>query len=264
MSGGTSRPGTCRIGLCAAYSRGFEIAQYMLSRDRSVAFVVTCPDDDTEYEERIADICDKKRVRCFRRVSANDPEFVDELKRLKIDIVVLGWWPEIVKERAIRSVGFGWINLHPSLLPYGRGKHGYYWAVVEGTPFGVSIHLVDEGIDSGPILVQRRLPVEFTDTGESLYRKSADAVVQLFKESYDDIANFRLPPMQQASEEATFHWGHEIETHSRINLDARYRAGDLIDILRARTFLGGDSAYCFQGGKRYRLKLIVEADRRDH
>ena len=43
------------------------------------------------------------------------------------------------------------LNIHPSLLPFGRGKYGYFWSIINSEPFGVTIHLVDEGIDSGKI-----------------------------------------------------------------------------------------------------------------
>jgi methionyl-tRNA formyltransferase len=52
------------------------------------------------------------------------------------------------------------INLHISYLPYNRGAHPHFWALVDGTPSGVTIHEIDSGIDTGPIIFQRRIEVD--------------------------------------------------------------------------------------------------------
>jgi methionyl-tRNA formyltransferase len=173
-------------------------------------------------------------------------------------LCVLAWWPEIVRAPALNVPRRGWVNMHPSLLPWGKGKHGYYWSLVHGEPFGVSLHLIDAGIDSGSVLFQRELPTDWTDTGETLYRRSLEAIIDLFRASWPAISAGDLHPVAQAPEAGSYHWGKEIEAHSQIDLDAPYRGRELLNILRARTFWSGDSAWFLDDGHRYRVKLAIE------
>lgn len=75
----------------------------------------------------------------------------------------------------------GVVNLHPSLLPFGRGSFPATWAIWEETPYGGSAHLMVESIDAGPILAQLEVPIEETDTSFSLYRKGLDSLWTIFE-----------------------------------------------------------------------------------
>ena len=247
-----------RVALFAAFYAGFEVTQFALEQPFSLAFVATCDRDDSEYESRIAGLCEEKGVSCLRRVNVNSTSTIEEIVRQGLDIAILAWWPSIIKCEALSVVRKGWLNLHPSLLPFNRGKHPYYWSIVEGTPFGVSIHLVDKGIDTGHCLFQQAISIDITDTGESLYRKSVETNIALFKESYEQIVSLDFVEKEQDSRLATFHWGREIEPHSTINLDKSYRALDLLNIIRARTFQGGPSACFYKDGKKYFVRIQIE------
>jgi methionyl-tRNA formyltransferase len=88
------------------------------------------------------------------------------------------------------------INLHISLLPYNRGADPTLWSVLEDTPAGVTIHYIDEGVDTGDVIAQR--PVELTgdDTLATAYAKLQHAMVELFREQWPAISagtNERAP-----------------------------------------------------------------------
>ena len=249
-----------KIAFFAAFESGFEILSFVLDHPYRPALVATSARDDSPYEERIFELCGARDVDVLRDVDVNDPAVIDALRCKAIDLAVLAWWPSILKMDAIDAVPRGWINLHPSLLPYNRGKHPYYWSIVEGTPFGVTIHLVDEGIDSGPILFQKRIDVTPADTGETLYDKGRQQVVQLFKDHLPEILAGDLHPVPQDESIATRHFAKQLDAHSRIDLDRTYTARELIDIVRARTFMKGDSAYFVENGRRYRVKLVIEEE----
>lgn len=247
-----------KIAICAAFYAGKEVVSFISRHPYRVEFVATCDRDSSKYEEEIAAICAESNIECYRRIDVNDSDFVQTLSERNIDLMILAWWPTIVRSQALAAVGTGWLNMHPSLLPYGRGKHAYYWSIVEGTPFGVTLHLIDAQIDEGKILFQKKLPVSIADTGELLYGKSVEANIALFKEAYSKIISLDLVPVIGTDVDGTFHWGREIESHSRIELDKDYRASDLINLIRGRTFMDGDSAYFFHEGKKYLIKAVIE------
>jgi methionyl-tRNA formyltransferase len=254
-----SRPETTtKIALCAANYVGSEIMSFVAQYPFNIEFAATCHTDDSIYEKEIADVCATAGIECFRNVNVNEDSFVALLKQRGIDIVILAWWPTIVKSAALSAVNIGWINHHNSLLPHNRGKHPYYWSIVENRPYGVTLHFIDENIDEGQILTQKELPVSITDTGESIYNRSISEIIQLFQDFYPQIISGNLQPFNVPGEPGSFHWASEIEEHSCIDLDAGYTAIDLINIMRARTFTNGNSAYFWHDGKKYLIKLTIQ------
>jgi methionyl-tRNA formyltransferase len=244
--------------VAAAYRAGDDLMTFAANFGHPIDLAITCDKDDTEWEGKIAATCAAKGIPTLRRKNANSEEVVRAVKEAGIDIMFLMWWPGIVKQEAISAARQGWVNLHPSLLPYGRGKHGYYWSIIEDKPFGVSLHFIDAGIDTGRVLFQKEMPVSITDTGETLYKKSFDACLELWKESYGKVVAGNFTPQAQDDARATYHWGREIAGHSLIDLDRSYRAGDLINIIRGRTFWQGDSACFHKDGKKYLVRIAIE------
>ena len=84
----------------------------------------------------------------------NCKEFIDNLTS-KPQLGLLLWWPKIIKEKILNLSSHGFVNTHPSLLPYNRGKNYNFWTLVDETPCGVSLHRVDPGIDTGEVVTQK-------------------------------------------------------------------------------------------------------------
>jgi len=90
------------------------------------------------------------------------------------------------------------INLHISYLPFNRGADPNLWSFVENTPSGVTIHYLDEGIDTGDVIVQER--VEFDTKQETLatsYEKLQLTIQDLFKKNWQDIKTIRCKRQKQ-------------------------------------------------------------------
>jgi methionyl-tRNA formyltransferase len=245
-----------KIGVCAAGKVGRELVEFVLNYPHPVAFVATHK-DDAAHASCIWRQCQVSNVPCIKDAEVNSDNFVQTIRESQIDAMLLLWWPTIIKRPAIDAARVGWINLHPSLLPYGRGKHPYYWAINEGTPYGVTIHFIDETVDGGGYIAQREIPHDITDTGESLYRKALIEIVDLFKEVYPEIVKGDFST-QLSHPAYPVHYSRMLEPHSEISLDDSYVARDLINRVRGRTFLQGDSAHFYENGLKYRIKVIIE------
>ena len=177
-----------------------------------------------------------------------------------INCLLLLWWPHILKSKSINSFDFI-VNLHPSLLPYGRGKYGYFWSIINSEPFGASLHLVDEGIDTGQILVQKEVFVAPTDTGEDLYQKGVDACISLFDEQICNLLENlveRVGSLKQCSlTEGSSHSKADFVEYCNLAENQKFYIQDVIRYLQARTFQNGTS-YRFEiGDKTYECKLSV-------
>jgi len=244
-----------KIAVCAAFKVGRELVHFIAEYGHPVEFVATLK-NDSEYSASISRECMKHGIPHIPNADVNSPEFAQLVRDCEIDVVLLLWWPTIVKKESIDAAKIGWINLHPALLPFGRGKHPYYWAINENTPFGVTIHFIDPSVDGGKIIAQKEIPHDITDTGETLYNKSLTEIVSLFKEAYPNIVADNLSPFIASAMDV--HYGWMLEPHSEIHLDSLYNARDLINRIRGRTFLNGDSAHFIENGKKYRIKVIIE------
>lgn len=179
-------------------------------------------------------------------------------RELSFDLGLLLWWPHIIKAPLIGLPKHGFINTHPSLLPFNRGKHYNFWAIVEQAPFGVTLHKVEDGIDTGPIVAQSELPYGWEDTGETLYLRAGAAMVRLLKDTYPHLLTGRLTPASQDLTMGSFHRASELEAASWIALDEPTTPRDLLNRLRARTFPGKPGCRFADGGRTYEITVSIK------
>ncbi|WP_077620420.1 phosphoribosylglycinamide formyltransferase [Bacillus sinesaloumensis] len=102
-----------------------------------------------------------------------EAEIVEILRQKKVDLIVLAGYMRLIGNTLLKAYANRIVNIHPSLLPAFPGKDAIgqaFRAGVEKT--GVTIHYVDEGMDTGPIIAQRELPIEPGDTLESIIEKA--------------------------------------------------------------------------------------------
>lgn len=128
-----------------------------------------------------------------------------EMVRGRYDMIVSYGYCHILKKEIIDlfspSGNPKWnaniINLHISLLPWNRGSSPNFWSFVENTPKGVTIHLIDEGIDTGKILLQEEVHFDETDeknTLRSTYGHLQYVICQLFIDNWNSLKSFQIEP----------------------------------------------------------------------
>jgi len=106
--------------------------------------------------------------------------------------------PEILNKFPDRA-----INLHISYLPWNRGADPNFWSFVEDTPKGVTIHYLDEGVDTGDIIVQEEIRFD-SETLATSYEKLQFAIQELFKNNWQEIKNGTCLRQKQVGE-GSFH-----------------------------------------------------------
>ncbi len=173
----------------------------------------------------------------------------------------LVWWPWILPPQLVRLPKYGFINTHPSLLPHNRGKHYNFWALVEQAPFGVSLHFVADGIDCGDIVAQKTIPYGWEDNGATLYNAAVQAMVELFKDTYPRIRQGDITRTPQDLTKGSFHYSSEIDSASKIDLDATYTARELLNLLRARTFPGHPACWFEDAGQIFEVRVEIRRRR---
>jgi phosphoribosylglycinamide formyltransferase-1 len=107
----------------------------------------------------------------------------DALKRFGVECVVLAGYMRVVKNPLLQAFPGRILNMHPSLLPQFPGKDAWKQALDAGvTVTGCSVHVVDDGVDTGTVLAQRRVPVLPGDTPDRLHARIQEAEHVLYPE----------------------------------------------------------------------------------
>ena len=200
--------------LLADHQVGSEIAHFLLANYlQDLALIVTTSENDIFREADALGV-----PAC---VFDTDEQIAGHLADASVDLGVLAWWPHIIRPPLLDLPKLGFINTHPSLLPHNRGKHYNFWAIVEEAPFGVSLHRVDSGVDSGDIVAQKQIEYDWCDNGGTLYHKAQKEMVTLFRETYPSLRNGQLQRRPQDLRSGSLHKAAELHPASRIELDAR-------------------------------------------
>ena len=150
-------------------------------------------------ETRIIDELEKKDCAVIvhnERISLDD---VDDSH-----LIVSFGYLHLLGSDFINNCGCPIVNLHVSYLPFNRGAHPNFWSFYDGTQSGVSIHLIDEGIDTGPILFQKKIQFEDEKTFIETYDQLFDEIENLFIENIDLIVSKKWTAMKQVGN-GTFH-----------------------------------------------------------
>ena len=129
----------------------------------------------------------------FKNREDYDKEIMECLKEKDIDLVVLAGYMRILSPYFIRTYKNRIINIHPALLPSFPGLHAQRQAVEYGVKIsGCTVHFVDEGVDSGPVILQKAVEVKDNDTEESLAERILKEEHQIYPRAIQLFCQGRL------------------------------------------------------------------------
>lgn len=141
--------------------------------------------------------------------SVNSKEFRSQILKLSPDVVLVGSWSEKFKKNIIELPKLGTINCHPSLLPSYRGPNPYMRVIMNGEKeTGITLHLMDENLDTGPILLQKKISIKQGfdgDTGESLKNKCCSIARTAIAELLTRMNNEMVIPINQKNTGASYY-----------------------------------------------------------
>ena len=156
------------------------------------------------FSDKFASLIKAYKIPVINAHSINSENFIKQALKLKPDIILIGAWGEILKKPAIILPKIACINCHPSLLPKHRGNNPYMSVIKEGeTKTGITFHLIDEGVDTGAILLQKEVFISNDDTGGSLRDKCAYKAKGTVAELLNEIENANLLPKKQDESQAS-------------------------------------------------------------
>jgi len=138
-----------------------------------------------------------------REINAGDS--IARIKSISPELIVVAGFSQILRKEVLNIPSKRGINVHPSLLPKYRGPIPCYWVIKNNERVtGVTVHYLNEGIDSGDILLQREVHVDRGESHQSLERRLSHIGAGLLLEALDQIRTGTVQPKRQDENEATY------------------------------------------------------------
>ena len=210
-------------------------------------------------------IMDPEAEKIKDSLSARDIKFYD-VDTYKTKIRTLGlrydwllnlWGGLIFKENDLQ-VAKSSLNIHPSYLPFGRGRDPVVWGIKYAHPLGATIHSISLGIDEGDIYAQKEVPYNFGEPGSQVYEKVILTCEELFKNVWPDIRAEKIAKQPQDLSPRT-NLRSDLIRDRLIDLDENKELLEVFRTLLAHDFSPGYSAQVKYLNKIYNARLIIEA-----
>uniref|UniRef100_A0A4W5LEH2 10-formyltetrahydrofolate dehydrogenase n=1 Tax=Hucho hucho TaxID=62062 RepID=A0A4W5LEH2_9TELE len=197
-----------RLALIGQSLFGQEVYTNLRKQGHKVVGVFTVPDRDGKADPLVAE---KDGTPVFKfprwRIKGKPiPEVVEAYKAVGAELNVMPFCSQFIPMNVIDHPAHGSIIYHPSILPLHRGASAINWTLIQGDKkAGFSIFWADDGLDTGPILLQRQCPVEPNDTVDSLYNRFLfPEGIKAMVESVQLIADGKAPRIPQTEEGASY------------------------------------------------------------
>ena len=180
-----------------------EVLDTMMKNGCEVTLAVTQPDRPKGrgrgvIKTPVHECADKWGIPVFSPDKVKKPEAVARLREEAPDLIVVAAFGQILSKEILEMPKYGCVNVHASLLPKYRGAAPIQWAVINGEEkSGVTIMQMDEGLDTGDILLQEEIELTPEETGESLYNKMAALGGELLVKTLPLIEEGKLTPVRQ-------------------------------------------------------------------
>jgi methionyl-tRNA formyltransferase len=181
----------------------------LLKSDDRVVGIVTQPDRPRGRGQRLSPspvkvIAQRQNIPLLQPTKMKDPSFMAELSGWKPDVIAVAAFGRILPPTILSLPSRGCINVHGSLLPKYRGAGPIQWALINGeTETGITTMLMDEGMDTGAMLLQATMAIGPDDTAGSLSSRLADLGGRLLVETLAQLKAGTLTPRPQDHGQAT-------------------------------------------------------------
>jgi len=171
--------------------------------------VVTQPDRPRGRGQQVAsspvkDFALESAIYVYQPESVRDETVLSFFKRMQPDAVVIIAYGQKIPETLLDIPRLGWINLHGSLLPKYRGAAPINWAIVNGEKrTGVTTMMVEAGMDTGPILMQKEIEIGADETAPELAKRMSELGAPLIVETLLGLSRGEISPRAQENAQAT-------------------------------------------------------------
>ena len=180
------------------------------SEEHEVVAVVTQPDKARGRSGKLVftpvkEVAVRADIPVYTPKRVRDDEFIQTLQQIVCDVIVVVAFGQILPKEVLEYPKYGCINVHASLLPRWRGAAPMQWAILEGDETtGITTMQMNEGLDTGDMLMKVEVPIAADETGESLHDKMAALGSDLLLATLKNAEAGALQPVAQNDDESTY------------------------------------------------------------
>ncbi|MHB1420810.1 MAG: methionyl-tRNA formyltransferase [Bacillota bacterium] len=157
-----------RVILLGQAAFGGDVLNALHEDGTTIVGVITVP--EAKPAQPVVEAAAKLNIPLLRTHDFKSSETINWISNLKPDLFVLAFVTDFIPMEVIKIATLGGLNYHPSLLPKYRGSTAMNWAVINGEQeTGITVHFIDDGLDTGPILIQEKVPIEPAENVKNLY-----------------------------------------------------------------------------------------------
>jgi methionyl-tRNA formyltransferase len=240
------------------------VLDYLIDQGtRPLALMVSDTNEASHADELIqrCQFLDNELI--FKGKAFRSPENESKLRSLDLDYIVSIHFPYLYPPHVLSIPRVGVLNLHPAFLPYNRGWHTPSWAILDKTPVGATLHFMDESVDTGDIVHQKRVEPSPVDTAHTLYGRLKEMEFEVFKEAWPQIVANTYTRRVQLRNEGTAHKRQDLfsEAVQKLPLDATMTVESVLCLLKALTTNNlCEAAYYEANGQRYRVQVMIRQE----
>jgi methionyl-tRNA formyltransferase len=195
-----------RIAIIGQQKFGKAVLDAFLDRGDTVAGVFCTPDKAGAPPDPLRVGAGERGVRLFQLASLKTPEALEALRSLDVELGVMAYVLQFAPEEFTRIPRHGMIQYHPSLLPKYRGPSSINWPIIHGdTRTGLTIFRPSDGLDEGPVILQKETPISPDDTLGSVYFDRLFPLgIEALKEAADLVVGGRAAAQVQDESQASY------------------------------------------------------------
>lgn len=220
-----------RILFFGGHDLGKITLEYLLEQNKNVVAAVMT-ETDNEWYHGLEEVTDKYNLKLFEEKNINNNQFVEKVRdELKPDLIVSVNFDQIFKKEIINIPEKGCINIHASLLPKYRGRAPLNWAILKGEKeTGVTVHYINEGIDTGQIILQEKIEIKKKDYIADILERVKEKYPEMINKAVDLIKSDKVKPIKQDEENGSY-YGKRTPADGLI--DWNQSAKDIYNLIRA-------------------------------
>lgn len=208
-----------KIALIGQSAFGRAVLDAILKEGKDTVAGVFCPPDKAgEPPDPVKEAAQAAGIPCIQFKRMRTPEAIAAFKALSPDLCVMAFVTDIVPMDMINAPRLGTIQYHPSLLPRHRGPSSINWPIIQGEKeTGLTIFWPDAGLDTGPVLLQRRIAIGPDDTlGTIYFNRLFPMGVEAMAEAIRLVRDGKAPRVMQDEAQATYE-GWCTDEHAKID-----------------------------------------------
>jgi methionyl-tRNA formyltransferase len=213
-----------KIAIIGQQDYGKAVLEAFLGRGDEVAGVFCAPEKPGAKADPLRAAAEEKKLKVFQFKSLRDPEAHEAMKGLHADLGIMAYVLQFAPDTFVRIPRLGTIQYHPSLLPKYRGPSSINWPIIRGdTRTGLTIFRPTEGLDEGPVVLQKECDIGPDETiGDLYFNKLFPMGVKAMIEAADLVAAGKHQEVVQDESKASYegwcrdaegrlHWAHHVD-----------------------------------------------------